>query len=97
MIPFKLQMLLCDNAVNVFESRVTDICSTDTDTMHVHKAVHKHLFYHLLETFHPPQLRINILRTESGIKEDMFFISLEDGSLYFCLWNRNATILLMTR
>ena len=51
----------------------------------------------LLETFRPAVVSINAPRTESGRQEDKFFMSLEDRTLYWCVWSADGTLLQITR
>ena len=51
---------------------------------------------HLLETYHPAAVQINVVRTNSDIPKDHFFMTLEDGSLYGVGLNANSTKLLIT-
>ena len=54
-------------------------------------------FTHLLQTFHPAAVYIDVVRAESGIQEDWFPMCLQDGSLYWCAWREGGTILVITR
>ena len=52
---------------------------------------------HLLETFKPAKLYVEVDRTEFGKQKDRFHMSLQDGSLYWCRWSYIDNKLAMTR
>ena len=74
---------------------VNRILKQEADGMSARGLTHGWLqtFLHLLGTFHPATAHIKVVRTESDIIEDRFFISSEDDNLYLCEWDRYDTTL----
>ena len=55
------------------------------------------VFTHLLETFQPPLVSVNVLRTECDIQDRTFHKVLDDGTLYYCGWASNGRQFLLKR
>ena len=82
--------------LKVFINRVPN---QDADGMSVNgrtQGWHQALMY-LLETSQPSVVYINVVKEESSIEDDKFFMTLEDGSLYWSEWIEDGTILAVIR
>ena len=78
--------------INRVPNRDTDGMSVNGRTQGWHQAL-----MHLLETSQPSVVYINVVKAESSIEDDKFFMTLGDGSLYWSEWIKDGTILAVIR